>query len=574
MIDHRTGVLGRVAGLLRMQALKAEPADFDGEAYLLLYRDVAASGMRPFRHYQDFGAKEGRLRPRRGEVPTCFAPFFDAAWYLGRYPQARDFPGGAFAHYCLEGVERSLDPGPTFSTAWYRLQYPEAAGCNPLAHYFEAGKLRGYRTAPPKGYLEKIERGLASIRRLEPALYSEPIFSEPMKLPLIDIVRLTQSVSEVLGNILADLPRPPERIMFLPWLTRGGADLEAAHIARAAEAMSGPDALLVVILDEHRIEALEWIAGHARVVCVADRLGHPEKIELVERLLQVIRPTAAMTLNSRAAWDAFRARGHVLKRYAALHAFIFCRDYREDGSPAGYVDSHLRDTLRHLTSIAADNQHIIDEFAIEFALPSAERAKFVALRMPPPEGIRALTRTRKPGTPLNVLWAGRICQQKNPTLLAQIIPAAATDIAFDIWGDGPRTDVEELAKALAGNPRARLRGPFNGFASLPLESYDALLYTSRWDGLPNVLIEAGAAGLPIVAPAVGGIGELVTPSTGYCVAHHAGVAEYLAALQTIASDPDDSAKRALAMQHFIANEHRLDILGQTLGEPLRFLGPA
>ncbi|MCQ4384065.1 glycosyltransferase family 4 protein, partial [Clostridioides difficile] len=39
--------------------------------------------------------------------------------------------------------------------------------------------------------------------------------------------------------------------------------------------------------------------------------------------------------------------------------------------------------------------------------------------------------------------------------------------------------------------------------------YDALVYTSWFDGLPNVILEAMGSGLPVIAPNIGGIGEAV-----------------------------------------------------------------
>jgi glycosyltransferase involved in cell wall biosynthesis len=54
-----------------------------------------------------------------------------------------------------------------------------------------------------------------------------------------------------------------------------------------------------------------------------------------------------------------------------------------------------------------------------------------------------------------------------------------------------------------------LHGAYAGFDSLPWRDASVLLYTSEWDGLPNVLLEAAARGMPIVAPAVGGIPELL-----------------------------------------------------------------
>jgi len=49
-----------------------------------------------------------------------------------------------------------------------------------------------------------------------------------------------------------------------------------------------------------------------------------------------------------------------------------------------------------------------------------------------------------------------------------------------------------------------------------LDALDAVLSSSRSEGLPVALIEAGAAGLPVVARAVGGVPELVVHErTGY-----------------------------------------------------------
>jgi glycosyltransferase involved in cell wall biosynthesis len=39
--------------------------------------------------------------------------------------------------------------------------------------------------------------------------------------------------------------------------------------------------------------------------------------------------------------------------------------------------------------------------------------------------------------------------------------------------------------------------------------FDLLLLTSRWEGLPRVMLEAASAGLPIVATRVGGVEEAV-----------------------------------------------------------------
>jgi len=42
-----------------------------------------------------------------------------------------------------------------------------------------------------------------------------------------------------------------------------------------------------------------------------------------------------------------------------------------------------------------------------------------------------------------------------------------------------------------------------------MSCFDLLLLTSRWEGLPRVMLEAASAGLPIVATRVGGVEEAV-----------------------------------------------------------------
>jgi glycosyltransferase involved in cell wall biosynthesis len=54
-----------------------------------------------------------------------------------------------------------------------------------------------------------------------------------------------------------------------------------------------------------------------------------------------------------------------------------------------------------------------------------------------------------------------------------------------------------------------LHGGYDDFARIVRQDHSAFVYTSAWDGLPNVLLEAASANLPIVAPDIGGIRDLI-----------------------------------------------------------------
>ncbi len=62
--------------------------------------------------------------------------YFDANWYLERYPDVKASGLDPLFHFVKHGALERRDPGPNFSTADYLLEYPELEkkGINPLVH--------------------------------------------------------------------------------------------------------------------------------------------------------------------------------------------------------------------------------------------------------------------------------------------------------------------------------------------------------------------------------------------------------------------------------------------------------
>src|SRR5204863_6311963 len=113
------------------------------------------------------------------------------------------------------------------------------------------------------------------------------------------------------------------------------------------------------------------------------------------------------------------------------------------------------------------------------------------------------------------------------------------------WGKPVLRDIDIDPADLP--PNIRLMGVYDGFDELPLDDVDFLLYTSGWDGIPNVVLEGAQSGLPIVASAVGGVPEVVTPETGYPVAEVDEPAAYVAAIEALQADPGAATAKSRAL---------------------------
>lgn len=113
---------------------------------------------------------------------------------------------------------------------------------------------------------------------------------------------------------------------------------------------------------------------------------------------------------------------------------------------------------------------------------------------------------------LLVVSAARLDPQKNPLGLIAAFARAFADHSHShllLAGDGSlRAECEKQASELRLAERIHLLGATPDIASV-LAAADVFALASHWEGTPLAVIEAMAAGLPVVATAAGGVPELV-----------------------------------------------------------------
>jgi L-malate glycosyltransferase len=101
---------------------------------------------------------------------------------------------------------------------------------------------------------------------------------------------------------------------------------------------------------------------------------------------------------------------------------------------------------------------------------------------------------------------------------AERVIAGEPDARFVFAGDGPlRNELEEQAQRLGIREFVHFLGERTDVSRL-MNAFDLLALASIHEGLPNAVMEAMAAGVPVIATAVGGTLELIEHrKTGYLV---------------------------------------------------------
>jgi glycosyltransferase involved in cell wall biosynthesis len=289
-------------------------------------------------------------------------------------------------------------------------------------------------------------------------------------------------------------------VIIMPKFTLGGAETYAAHLAISIMEESGSKPLILTtdvddqvhtdsenyfnpIFNQFRRVRFGWWTSGA----------FSAKEQILALLLMDIAPSSIFIVNSGLGLQTVKDFGLQLSQMSKIYCTFFSNAPPKFGTTYGQI--FARDILKYAT-IVSDNNKYLNSLANQFEGIFSEKlvhlSNYVEFDSP--------TLSRKKHCRL--LWASRWCQEKAIEVLRELALLDKT-ITIDVFGA-----TENQANQISNWPKNIIfNGVYDDLNSINLSKYTAFIFTSYFEGMPNVLIEFGQAGIPLIASNVGGISE-------------------------------------------------------------------
>jgi glycosyltransferase involved in cell wall biosynthesis len=408
---------------------------------------------------------------------------------------------------------------------------------------------------------EWVEKEMRAIHEIEPKIF--PDQNVIQKSPSFFIP--TSNIAKPYLELCNIIPENISHIFLIPWFERGGADLVALNYVNAVLKNLENTKILIIATINGESPWANKIPSDVTFIEFGKNyhyLSEAEQIKLLVKLMLQISPNTIHNINSELGYKVFLKHGRALTYKSSLFATCFCLDRTEDGKNVGYPITYLPDCIEFLTNVFFDNTTIIKQLRKTYALNSKKMlCHYQPIKIPSD----SVQMKKYDINVLKVLWAGRLDRQKRPDILIEIIKKCKNlPIYFDVYGISV-LDKDKYSNCIREMPNADYHGVFDKLLSIKTENYDVFLYTSEWDGLPTIILDAIALNLPVVASDSGGVGELiVNEETGFLISPFDKIKEYVDCLKSILSKKEQLSNITINAKRLVESRHSFDTFENAL----------
>ena len=400
---------------------------------------------------------------------------------------------------------------------------------------------------------EFVVREWVKINPLETQLYPYPFILK--RTQIYDPSDLSM-IGETYLKIAQSVTHTPDYIFMVPWVVRGDADKVMLNMMKAIEEIHPGSKFTVITTLPNKNVWAKMLPKNTDLIefgKLAEGLPPYEKDELLSRVITQLKCKKLHIINSEYAYAWTYKHQELIKNHYELTVSVFASCFIPESNFTcrfSFDDPFIFDIYPVVKKIFTDNQTFVEESVEKNAL---DEKLFKVQYQPIMDEIKPVHHAEA-NKKVKVLWASRVTREKMPDMIKLIAnKLGPKEFQIDVFG-AFSDDVDK--NFFTGVPVINYRGAFDGFSSLPTEDYDILLYTSVGDGVPNILLEATAAGLPILASNDGGVHEFIQDGkTGSLVKEIRDVDGYVKKLKDFRKNPKKYEEYVEAAQKLLEERH-------------------
>jgi glycosyltransferase involved in cell wall biosynthesis len=487
--------------------------------------------------------------------------YFDVSFVLNEMEKVKkDFDGRSVLEYYVRN-DFPLKVSKAFNGEEYRREFPDIGAMNPLHHYIVYGRDEG--RILPFEFNEIVTQQVINCLNIDAdILPNHRTLSELPKTALPKLGALSYQLTIDLMERFDEFK--PEALFLLSGMRLGGAELAGLNVIRE---LSEKYKVLVIFTDNVAPQQESWWADLSNVSLYSmqdvanGQVNYHDRVSVLANVLSRQSRLNIFNSNSFVGWDLIKKYGVALEGLHDIYPMLFCYDKDINFKKCGYIQDYLLDVLPYIKHCFFDNQSVIDEVTEDFGLTSAQQFKLSVLYQPvsmvnikiSSDSILKRIKNREEGKRPKVYWLNRVCLQKRPDILLSVV-ISMPDVDFHIWSDEFNFSLySDIKRERYTN--LYFHKPFKSMNEVPFDQASALLYTASWDGIPTTLINVMSIGIPIVAPKIGGIEELITNKTGWLVDDPENSTSYVDSIRELLTDNAvverklESAERKITEQH-------------------------
>lgn len=519
---------------------------FDEQDYLESFLDLKrAKNCNFFEHFICYGVRENRRVIKD----------FDITWYLNSNKLPKDTP--ALLHYLTFAT-----PETAFSPSVLSNNIPTVeTNASALENY--SYFIREEKLSFTTDIYQEIFRQAEAI---EPSI-NNTLQERTFLIPTIShLSNRIYVIASKMRNLLGD--RQFDYLVTIPHCRMSGAGRVAAALCTGLCRCTEPGKILLVITDGHEMLRPEWFpAGIVSLNLFELFSDDPEEVRM-RALIDLVRGTSCkdiINVNSRLAWATIEKFGSQLAEISSLSSYLFCWDRNKRGKRVGYPEMYFSRTFAHLKNIFVDTHFLKNELISQFKLPLTLAEKICVLHSPvTTEPLYNFAEIKSVMGVANdhpvIFWGGRLDRQKRFDIVVAIAQQRS-ELEIWFWGKNvldAKLNLNSLPKNLI------YKGEYRHLSELPFLHCDLWLYTSEWDGMPTLLLDIAALGIPLVSANIEGITDLLTEENSWPVADNLNPAAYLQQIDRLLANRALAIEKAYCLQQTIKANYNTENYVQTL----------